>query len=198
MMELPTIDYDLFVNTYFGNVTDARLRLLMFNAYRNLVTGNPLSSLFSGTTYIRVRNALASVGFLTRSNDYAPFPSLIRSPRIFPNGDVYDFDIYLAQPYEEKGKKYTVQVHFNVWLPFGVFLRGNDADVLFRLFYRIADLLFSRINIGASIEDMAEAQNTPVTIGIQSHAITMLHNIDTVSIIISKIQYSTINSYIYD
>lgn len=197
-MDLPTISYDDFVNAYFSTISDARLRERMFNAYRQMIEGVALSDIYTGRTYNRVRDALFSVNFITRSNNYVPITGR-RIPRLFPMGEYLEFDIYNRKPYEKRGKRYTIQIHFNIWTPYGFLLSlPNIPRGLFKLFFPIAEYIFRRVNYGASLYAMDQKQNVEFTIGISHHSDSIIHNVDTVSISITKVEASGVNSYIYD
>ncbi|CAH69438.1 hypothetical protein [Deltalipothrixvirus pozzuoliense] len=195
---MPIINYTTFSNVYFTTIVNASLKPLLFEAYKEMVASTPLSTMFSGRSYYTVRDALSSIHLITRSSNYIPLLLPVHAPRLFPMGEYVEFDIYTKKPYERRNKRYTVQIRFNIWLPFGALITTNVPQRLYSLFFPIANLLFSRINVGASLDDMLETQNIPATIGIKSRTNAMVHNVNTVSIIITKIESSTVNSYIYD
>ena len=184
--------------TRYLNAVPQPLRPRVLIAYVNTVASLPLSILFSGVTYYRVRDAMLNTGLATRSNDYVFLNGRHGVPRTFPVGERVVFDIYNKKPYYRRGKNYTVQVNFDLWFPFGFLPERNLADFLFGEFFEVADTVFSRINYGASIDAMETAQSDiDFTVGVQRRERARLANFGTVTVIISKVETTGITSYVY-
>jgi hypothetical protein len=194
---MPLIQYNRFVDTFLPGV-DPETQASAFFAYRSMLSGIPLSAMFSGKAYYRIRSTMVAHDLIRSSTDYVPITSFATAPRLFPVGERFEFDIYNKKKYVRKGKSYTIQIHFDVWFPLGVIRTKNYAEQLFALFFPIADMLFSRINVGASVEEMVESQNVDFTLGIVSATRDIIRNIATWSIIVTKYETSRVTSYVYD
>jgi len=193
----PRINFFEFSSRYLSSI-NKELQNLVFDAYSNMVAGIQLSQVLKGRRYVKVRDAMLNANLAARSRNYTPLTAPVAAPRLFPQGTFVQFDIYNKKPYVRKGKKYTVQVRFNVWLPFGVLLNEPVPLTLFATFYPIADELFSRVNVDSSLEAMDEAQKVDFTIGIKRRTRSMIRNVDTVTIAITKTETSRVTTYFYD
>jgi len=163
-----------------------------------MVSAMPLSQMFTGRRYTVVRDTMLSTNLAIRSANYLPLTFPAAAPRLFPVGNFIKFDIYNKYPYVVDDEKTTVQIRFNMWIPFGAFLVGKTPLSLLTVFYPIAERLFSRINVDASLEAMQEAQNVHFTVGIRSRTVTMLNNISTITISVTKVKPNNAYTYIYD
>lgn len=194
---MPLIQYNLWANEYLSNV-NPETQAKAFFAYRSMLSGIPLSAMYSGTSYIRVRDVMLTHNLVRRSTDYVPTTTFASTPRLFPMGEHVVFDIYTKQTYMRKGKLYTVQVNFDVFFPLGVIQKDNYDVQLYRLFFPIAELLFRRINVGASLESMTGSMDMQFTLGIVKREHDIIRNIGTWSIVITKYDESRVVSYVYD
>lgn len=197
-----------WVNDYLPDIRQD-IGMLVFNAYKSLVSGLPLYAMYHGTTYDIVRAVMLVNDLVRRTTDYVPLTSPAPSPRYLPVGVRVVFDIYTKQRYYIKGKAYTVQIHFDVWLPLGVLdkkclntvgrIPPECATQLYITFFDVAERLFSRINVGASLYSMLGGeQNVEFTVGIEKVEKSVIRNVSTWSVIITKYETSKVTSYVYD
>lgn len=152
-------------------------------AYLYLISGVPLSQIYSGSTYIRTRDELILKRYAER---YIPLR------RILPLGTYVEFDIYSKETYTYKRDQYTFQVRFRIWFPKCF---PTDADSLLSLFLPLAYDFMDRINYGVAIEDT----NLQFVIGI--HRVTnnaLIHNNDIVSVLVTKYTATRVITYRYD
>jgi len=194
---MPYFKYLDWVNEFLPNV-DPEIQAVVFFAYRQLLAGVALSVMFSGRRYRVVRQVMVSYDVARITNDYIPLTAPAPSPRVLPVGERIVFDIYSRNRYVRRGKEYTVQIRFDVWFPLGVIQKKKYGGQLLALFFPIADALFRRINVGASIEDMVESQDMDFTVGVVSRERDVIRNVSTWSIIITKYETSKVTSYPYD
>jgi len=194
---MPYFKYLDWVNEFLPNV-DSELQSIVFLAYRQMLAGTALSSMFSGRRYKVVRQIMVSHDVARLTNDYVPLTAPAPSPRVLPVGEHIVFDIYSRNRYVRRNKEYTVQIRFDVWFPLGVIRKNKYGEQLLALFFPIADALFRRINVGASIEDMVESQELDFTVGVVKREKDVIRNLSTWSIIITKYETSKVTSYPYD
>jgi len=155
--------------------------------YLYLISGVPLSQIYSGRTYIRVRNELISKGYASLTT----VPGT-RIRRLLPLGTYVEFDIYSKQHYEYKRDQYTFQVRFRIWFPK---CYPTEPKRLLGLFLPLAYDFTDRINYGVHIE----ATELPFTIGI--HRVTdnaLVHNNDVTSVLVTKYTATRVIIYRYD
>jgi len=194
---MPYFKYLDWVNEYLPDV-DPELQATVFLAYRQMLSGIALSNMFSGRRYRTVRQIMISHDVARITNDYVPLTAPAPSPRVLPVGERIVFDIYSRNRYVRRGKEYTIQIRFDVWFPLGIIRKKKYGDQLLALFFPIADSLFRRINVGASIEDMTESQDIEFTVGVVKREREVIRNLSTWSIIITKYDTSKVTSYPYD
>ncbi|AZI75880.1 hypothetical protein SBFV3_gp45 [Sulfolobales Beppu filamentous virus 3] len=192
-----TFTYDEFEKRYLSNVSE-RDRIRVFIAYINMVSSLPLSTLYTGVTYYRVRDEMIRNALAVLSDDYIFLDGRRGRARVFPVGERVVFDIYNKKPYYRRGKDYTIQVHFDLWFPYGFLPEHNIADFLFSRFYDMADAIFHRINYGASLDAMEEKQSDiDFTVGIERRERSKLANFGTVTILVTKVEATGLVSYAY-
>jgi len=186
---MPYFKYLDWVNEFLPNV-DSELQATVFLAYRQMLAGTALSNMFSGRRYKVVRQTMISHDIVRLTNDYVPLTAPAPSYRVLPVGEHIVFDIYSRNRYVRNNKEYTIQIRFDVWFPSCVIRKNKYGEQLLALFFPIADALFRRINVGASIEDMIESQELDFTVGVVKRERETIRNLSTWSILITKYETS--------